>query len=180
MFSIASSATALFSVSLVTNLYDTFTAYQETTPKKVGNLVRDLESKLPSLSGQAHTELKDRITAIKSSCKEKNVKANFARAGIQVSKSAASSVAGPVGLALAIYATHETEKQIENNNNEVIVKAKKIAGRRVGQRVKSKSETSAVNEAVKAGVSSAASSAALSSSVVINTISWGKSLFFGS
>lgn len=179
MFSIISSASALITFPLVTRLYDTYTTYQASTPKKVGNLVRDLESKLPNLSGDERAELTDRIAAIKGSAKEKAVNTNLMRAGIQVTKSA-GAMAGPIGLAVATYATHNAEEKFENYNSQVILKAKKIAGRRVGKRVKQKAETSAVKAATKAGISSAASGVIMTSSVVINTISWGKSLIFGS
>ncbi len=180
MFSIISSASSLISFPLVTKLYDTYTTYNESTPKKVGNLVRDLESKLPKLSGAEHAELTERIAAIKSSCKEKAVNAKLMKAGIQITKSAAS-MAGPIGLAVATYATHNAEQQIDNFNNQVIMKAEKIAGRRVGKRVKNQNQSSsAVKAATKAGITSEATRVAMSTSVVVNTINWGKSLVFGS
>jgi hypothetical protein len=150
------------------------------TPKKVADLVNDLEAQAINLLPREKEAAFERIAAIKTTAKTQEINNSTLYTGIQFTKVSADTIAGPIGLGIATFFTHDLEKKVENESAQVIGKSKKVAGQRrpqVTKKPKNKKDK-AIFAAARSAIESATATIATSYLIATNFVKWGSSLFF--
>lgn len=132
--------------------YDFYHEYDNETPKKVKLIIKELEEQMPNLPPAEQAILANKIAAIKAAAKTQALKNQGYNTGFEIVKHA-STFGGPVLAGVATYVTHDHQNSINEQNNQIIGKAKIVGGRRVVKHRKTKNaKSSALQQAAVAAL----------------------------